>query len=230
MTDKNLEKYKTLVSFLSTVLGKNYEIVLHWLDKKELHIAMIENSHISGRSVDSPLTAFALEMISNKTYQEKDFVTGYKASTKNGTEIQGSTFFIKNEKGALLGLLCINFDPSPYKDLAGKVLELGNISFSRTELFKDRSKSPELPAAGEHEPREMLSENIKDIILSVIDPELLSNKFALNQETKIEVVDQLDKLGIFQLKGAVSQVAEVLHISDPSIYRYLKIIHKKKEK
>ena len=43
----------------------------------------------------------------------------------------------------------------------------------------------------------------------------------LSQEEKIRIVAQLERRGIFRLKGAVAHVSKELHSSPASIYRYL---------
>ena len=43
----------------------------------------------------------------------------------------------------------------------------------------------------------------------------------LTQEEKMEIMDILNRKGVFLLKGSVSHVAQALHSSEASIYRYL---------
>ena len=43
----------------------------------------------------------------------------------------------------------------------------------------------------------------------------------LTQEEKMEIMDILNRKGVFLLKGSVSYVAQALHSSEASIYRYL---------
>lgn len=70
---------------------------------------------------------------------------------------------------------------------------------------------------------EILEETIEGIIYSIVPSDLLDKQTPLNKELKIKIIRQLNEKGIFQIKGAVSQVAKILNISDPSVYRYLKI-------
>ena len=65
---------------------------------------------------------------------------------------------------------------------------------------------------------------------SVIPEETLSSDVNLKPEQKLEIVRELFQKGIFSLKGAVTQVAEVMRVSEPSIYRYLKIIEEENSK
>ncbi|UJF16806.1 PAS domain-containing protein (plasmid) [Jeotgalibaca sp. MA1X17-3] len=223
-----LEQYKMFVLFLEKSLGAQYEIVLHWLEDDGSYIAAIANSHISGRTEQSPLTGFALELIQNEVYLEKDFVTNYQALTKTGSPIQGSTFFIKNQENILLGLLCINVDTSEFRNLSTKILQLANLQSNEPSPTKKGPYSIE-QGLNHSESTEDLSGMIEEVVFSMIDPEKLRGPFTLHQEMKIKIVEELEKKGVFQLKGAVPRVAEALKVSEPSIYRYLKTINKREE-
>ncbi|OQO69296.1 DNA-binding protein [Enterococcus villorum] len=215
--DKNqLALYISLVKFLGQALGENYEVVLHHLEKGHFHIAAIENNHISGRDIDSPVTGFALEIIRSKKYLKQDYVVNYDAQTSNGKKLKGATFFIRNHQNELVGLLCINQDISKYQALSKEILSLVGLT----------SETPITPAIDTlHVPEsvEILEETIEGIIYSVVSPDLLNQQITLNKDLKVEIIRQLNEKGIFQIKGAVSQVAKVLNISDPSVYRYLKM-------
>ncbi|EGF0301941.1 DNA-binding protein, partial [Campylobacter jejuni] len=142
MDEKQKEQFIKLTNFLGQVLGKQYEVVFHVLSKEGAYIAAIANSHVSGRTLESPLSAFASELIQNKKYLEKDFLCDYKALAGKSKLIRGSTFFIKNHD-KLVGILCINHDTSIMRDLICKMIDLekigdmgeilGNISFSQND-------------------------------------------------------------------------------------------------
>nr|WP_301951945.1 PAS domain-containing protein [Campylobacter geochelonis] len=97
MDKKQKEQLGKLVKFLGEVLGQSYEVVLHDITEKGAYIAAIENNHISNRSVNSPLTGFALELLKNEEYKDNDYLINYKAMTKRGNSVRGSTFFIKDD-------------------------------------------------------------------------------------------------------------------------------------
>ncbi|MFT8632944.1 MAG: helix-turn-helix domain-containing protein, partial [Liquorilactobacillus ghanensis] len=67
------------------------------------------------------------------------------------------------------------------------------------------------------------------VIYSIINPSLLKSDISLSQEKKIQICSKLNDRGIFQIKGAISKVAKLLKVSEPSVYRYLKIINEKKQ-
>ena len=51
----------------------------------------------------------------------------------------------------------------------------------------------------------------------------------LTQDEKMEIMDILNRKGVFLLKGSVSYVAKELHSSEASIYRYLGKLNSKSE-
>lgn len=58
MDEGQKQQFIKLTYFLGEVLGEQYEIVFHVITEDGAYIAAIANNHISGRSLDSPLTAF----------------------------------------------------------------------------------------------------------------------------------------------------------------------------
>lgn len=234
MENKKIEKYVSLMQFMGIALGPNYELVLHVIGNESAHIEAIVNNHISGRTINSPLTGFALKLIKEKVYLQCDYVTNYKAISRKGHSIVGSTFFIKDEDNNLEGLLCVNTDYTEYEELSKKILQLANTNLLQRNFTEDKSqfiRSDEKYHTGNlGDVVEILSNDIDDIIAESIDPEILKKSTLLNQKGKIQFVETLESKGVFQLKGAVSHVAKVLDISEPSIYRYLKIINEQKEK
>lgn len=215
MDKQQKKRFANLVEFLGKALGEKYEVVLHNISQEGSSVEAIANNHISGRTVNSPLTGFALELLKNKVYEKEDYLVGYKAMTKQGKNIQGSTFFIKDEK-RILGMLCINYDDSGYQDLADKILKLGNI---QKEISKAQTQPVSTPVetAVEH-----LSESIEDIMASIIEPSMLNSDTILRPEKKQEIVNALYHKGVFNIKGAVLQVSKILNMSEQSVYRYLK--------
>ncbi|AXP09003.1 PAS domain-containing protein [Campylobacter hepaticus] len=215
MDEAQKQQFIKLTHFLGEVLGAQYEIVFHVVAKDGVYLAAIANSHISGRDLNSPLTAFASELIQNKKYLEEDFLCDYKALVGKSKLIRGSTFFIKNHD-KLVGILCINHDTSIMRDLICKMIDLekiddmseilGNITYSHNDSHSI----------------ETLSHSIEDILIQSVDPSYLNSDYQLSIAQKEEIAEKLYEKGIFNIKGAVPIVAKFLKISEPSVYRYLK--------
>lgn len=110
---------------------------------------------------------------------------------------------------------------SAYQGVASDLLKLANLNLGQLIPTAPETTST---VALQEEPVEILTSNIQDIISEIIDPSLLRHNVHLSQEVKIDIVTKLSEKGVFQLKGAVSKVADILCISEPSVYRYLKKI------
>lgn len=222
-----LEEYSIIVDFLSAMFGPNNEIVLHDLQEEEGRIVKIVNGNITGRNIGDGLSKFALEVIKNKVYLEKDYILNYNAVAKSGRLLRSSTFFIK-EDNELIGLLCINFDDHKFKELEDtlqKLVHPDEVIFRR-----------ENPSEDDNEIFETFIDSINDPIKQVLDEYFLNLNIRLDvlplehkkhliksisQRDRIELINALNAKGVFYFKGAVSEVANQLYVSEPTIYRYL---------
>lgn len=224
MNEHTKQNYINLVEFLGNFMGNNCEVVFHLIDPKGSHIAAIINNHISGRSQNAPLTGLALEFMQQGVYKDHDYVANYKGVSKNNTTLKSATYFIKDEHGRLEGMLCFNVDVSSYLDVANILLGMAEVSgiSSLKNSWTNKSVANEVV--------EYFTDSLKDIVYSVVPEETLSSDVNLKPEQKLEIVRELFQKGIFSLKGAVPQVAEVMRVSEPSIYRYLKIIEEENSK
>lgn len=232
LNDEQKELFIKLTHFLGQVLGKSYEVVFHIISKKGSYIAAIENSHISGRTIDSPLTAFASKLLQEKAYLKKDFLCHYKAQTKENKLLNGSTFFIKKGE-KLVGILCINHDTSEIQKAVHKIIEIENLSGFGEITASLMSDSGESSSFGESpQPQnaqisiENLSHNIEDILAQSIDLNYLKSGFTLSAMQKNDIIKNLYQKGIFNIKGSLYIVAKLLKISEPSVYRYLNKLKK----
>ena len=217
-----LKHYKQFVKFLSIIMGKDFEIILYWIDQSQVSIAAIENNHISGRTLDSPITEFGMSLIKNKVYLKQDYVTHFNSINHKNVQLSSSTFFIKNENDTLFGMLGINHDQSKAHDIVQKLDEIKQLICPLT----DEMDSEQAMSSNETWSTQILSDNIEEIVYSIISPEIIHADVNLSQDLKVNIVRTLDQRGIFAMKGAVTTVADILQISEPSVYRYLKMIEK----
>ncbi len=217
-----LHQFSKLTEFLGRALGPDYEVALHDLTDKDCSIVAIANNHISGREIGAPLTNVALKIIADRSYLTSDYRVHYRGVSADGKMLRSSTFFLKDEAGALVGLLCINFDDSRYKSISDSILGLchpdafleTNFLFDEHRLIDQRL--PENPESFQHTPRGVAGTEVATVLR---DLNVAAER--LTQEEKMEVVGVLESRGVFLLKGAVKDVAEALCCSPASVYRYL---------
>lgn len=205
------------MNFFGEIFGTHHEFVLHVLDPDGgSHVGHIVNGEISGRSMNSPLTDYAKKLIEDKVYLKKDYVVNYVGEGPKGKKFRSSTLFIKNSKGELQGLLCINFDAEIYRKVAKDVLNLANLSWDIAYI----DKKTEL-----EQPVERLTDNIQNIIYSVIDQDILESGAQLSPVQKKLAISKLKEYGVFDVKGTINEVAKVMGMSESSVYRYLHVIN-----
>jgi predicted transcriptional regulator YheO len=204
------------MNYFGEILGSNYEFVLHVLNPNGgSHIGHLVNGHLSERSLDSPLTNYAKKLISEKVYLEKDFVTDYVGEGPRGKKFRSSTLFIKDSEGQIQGLLCINFDADVYRKVAKDILKLVNLGLDIEHIEKE---------SDQEQPVEKLTDNIRHIIYSVIDKEILESGAQLSPEQKRQAIAKLKESGVFEIKGTINEVAEIMGMSESSVYRYHQMI------
>ena len=222
MKENSLQQFVKLVPFLGSMLGPDYEIVLHDLTKNHPSVIAIANRHVSGRDMGAPLTNRALQMLADKSYTQQDWDLNYRGQTENGKVLRCSTFFIKDENGEPIGLLCINFDDSRYRDLSERIFALCHPDEYATKNISIHA-APSKSAAEDNE-----QENFYNSISSAIDDALIAVMNStqvpaerLTQDEKVKILQLLEERGIFMLKGVIPIIAQKLASSPASIYRYL---------
>ena len=65
-----------------------------------------------------------MQIIAERAYETQDWKLNYRGVSAKGRILRCSTLFIKDERGALVGLLCINFDDSHFRELSERVFAL----------------------------------------------------------------------------------------------------------
>ena len=206
-----LKKYIPLVDFLAEVFGDDAEVVLQDVSDFNNSVISIRNNHISGRKLGAPATNLVLKVM-NGNFTDKNYVTNYRGVSAVGKVVRSSTYFIKDDKNVVVGMLCINIDIDKLVQLKN---HLDGILKQPEEIFEKTTERFSVSAEG------LASDSIETILEeSGISPERMS------QEEKMEVVYKLDKNGVFLVKGSICKVASVLNVSNATIYRYLSKIRR----
>jgi len=204
------------MNYFGAILGPNYEFVLHVLNPDGgSHIGHIVNGELSGRTLNGPLTNYAKKLISEKVYLEKDHIVDYVGEGPRGKKFRSSTLFIKDSEGQLQGLLCINIDVDVYRKVAKDVLKLANLSID-IEQFEMKTE--------QEQPVEKLHDNVRNIIYTVIDKDILDSGAQLSPEQKKLAISKFKEYGVFDIKGTINEVADIMGMSESSVYRYLQLI------
>ncbi len=185
-------------------------------------IIAIANSHISGRKLGAPLTNMSLSILRDKSYEHTDYHLHYYSINVNGKDLRSSTFFIK-DSGKLIGLLCINFDDSRYRDVCDRILSLCHPDLFVTDVLAQPLPESEDDMSARSSP-EKFRNSADAVALDAINRELERMGVTpeqLTPEKRLQVIAALESGGLFLLKGAVKSAAASLHCSPASVYRYI---------
>jgi len=210
-----VQRYLPFIDYLAEVLGKDTEIVLHDIKDMDCSVVAIRNNHISGRNVGAPATNLVLKIIKEGKHNNLDFLSNYRGISESGKTLKSSTYFIRNEKHSIVGMLCINIDTEKFvrfKDYLETIIAIPEkVDDSRVvERFSSSVA-------------ELAFDSIRNVIGNAGIP-----SGRMSQEEKIKIVQELYDNGVFLLKGTISEIAKQLATSEATIYRYLNKIKKGK--
>lgn len=199
------ERFIPMVKGVAETFGTNCEVVLHDFSLKPNSIIAIENGHVTGRGIGSPMTEASLQKVSKGDTEHDIF--NYTGKSAEGRVLKSSTMFIRDDDGEAIGCFCINFDMTELV-VAKNVIE----EIMKTDQgSKDKSDS---------ESGNKINDVLTDIVLNTIE-EAGKPVAYLSKEEKVEIVKKLDGQGAFLIKGAIDYVAKVLCVSRYTIYNYL---------
>ena len=222
MTDSQLHYFTKVAEFIGRVIGPDYEVALHDISDRGGSIVALANGHISGRSIGSPVSDRLRAIIDNHIYEDEDFILHEYGLTPSGKVLCSSSMFIKDVNGDLIGVMCINFDDSRYRELSQKVFNLCHPDALVDTNFRfDASKVPSKVAGSRHSKLQSIPDgSAYDIIVSELkkqnlDPERMSLK------DKMNFLSSIDSKGVFLIKGAVKDAAEIFGCSQATMYRHL---------
>ncbi len=203
-----LSSYANIAEGIAKMFGKHCEVALHSLEDTNHSLIKIINGHITGRKVGAPLTDLALEVLTNSERNGEEVIGPYYSTTPSGKTLRSVTILIRNKKNTLIGFLCINFDLScPLTDLA-EFISIDREHNSRgEEIIEHFSGSVE----------DLLKELYKEYSTQ------LSKVTGLSPMEKNKlIVSNIYKKGIFNLKGSIETLAQIMGLSKYTVYNYVR--------
>lgn len=219
-----LKHYIHLIEYLAAVLGPDYEVTLHDISDPEQSVVAIANGHISGRTLGSPLTSKIKNALESGVPDNQDYISNYTAVVaENGKMVRSSAFFIRDEYGAVIGILSITFDDSRYRELSDKILQLRHPDeFVKTHFSYNQEKAAmeTVPGAYAENFQDSISLAAEATIAKIVEQTGVPVE-RLTADEKIKIVAVLEEQGVFMMKNAVALVSKHLGCSKATVYRYL---------
>jgi selenocysteine lyase/cysteine desulfurase/predicted transcriptional regulator YheO len=176
------------VTGLATMLGPGNEVVLHDLARLPDSIIAVAGD-LTHRTPGGPMTDLLLGLVRRGTTQD---LVDYETHGPDGRPIRSSTMFLRDERGAAIGCLCVNSEGPP-----------GTATGEHRETFPPDVDSLQ---------RYLIDRAITKIGIPVE---------YMKKRHKSTVVRELDESGYFLIKDAVDHLAAELDVTRYTIYNYL---------
>lgn len=209
-----LRPYVQIVGGLARILGDDCEVLLHDVSKLERSIVACANEYITGRPIGSPMSVYGLELLNSEKFSENDGTYTYMARANNGALIRCGVISLRDDRGEVIGLLCIHFDTAKAQ-VAREWIE---------RMFAVGGQSAPNEPVNEFfglELEDVFKNTLQEVRISLDKP-----LYSLSKGEKKEVIRSLIEKGFFMMKGAVEYVAGEMGNSKFTIYAYMREIEK----
>ncbi len=215
-----LLSFAPVVKGIAKMFSTDCEVLLHDTSNLENSIIMIENGHVTGRKVGSPMTDLGLYFLQSDLFKDTDFIANYQTENKYGKKLKSTTIFIRDKKKKIIGFLCINYALDHLSEIRKKIDDFCTVN-------NDVDKN----VFNNEEKEEIFTDNLDDLLERVFikAQEKVGKPIEkMQKDDKLEVVRYLQKKGVFLIKGNIDKIAKRLNVSRYTIYNYLSEIKPEK--
>jgi predicted transcriptional regulator YheO len=198
-----LKNTEAIASCLNKFFGDAIEVVVHDFSDPNHSIRAIYGN-LTGRRIGDPVP----ERLRRRITDDRD-MHNYPAETKDGRPLKASTVFLRDGLGVVIGALSINYD------LTEALLIQNSLErFSRRVSTEESEGVVPIGEVGIGTQVEQVFRETTDLIGRPVP--------LMNRSQKIQLVHDLERRGIFLIKGAVDEVARLLGVSRYTVYNYRK--------
>ena len=216
----NFKSLIQLLPFFGAAFSPDTEIVL--CDTEQILFAV--NPFTERMTPGNPLGDMERSFLEDGTYETRDSVINYRALLPSRERLRSSTYFLKNEDGSLAGFLTIKIPVEKMLILRDSIDAFINGAVqspvgSRSVQNQKDTSPPDLLNRYEG-----VTVMVEDIVHTIIDEYLTAFNVPAERLTSTErqkIVQELDRRGVFLVKGSITEVAHMLKCSEVTIYRYL---------
>lgn len=201
--DDLLDFLETCCDAIAACFGDQCEVVVHDLTQPAHTIVYIANGHVTGRKVGDSMQSSFMESLMRGRQTSESFVN-FLFTTHQGRQLRATSVIIRNDSGAPIGALSINYDVTALKMAADSISQVLNLV------------QPTLPRAFPNDFNEILEMFLEEAAQTIGRPVAYMGK-----EDKVQVVGFLHRRGAFQLRDSVARVAAFLGVSRYTVYNYL---------
>lgn len=211
-----LKAYIPIANLIVKTFGKSCEVVLHDLTQPQNSVVYAANGDVTGRKIGQSFDHLIKMVLLNKDFKD-DYVVNYFFETENGKKIKSSSALIRDDKGVVIGMLCLNYD-----------LTLSHLLIEELEGFLGNTSSNE---KGKKTEEHILDQDIMSTLDSIIEQifkNTVKNNEKITRKKSLEIIRFMDEKGIFLVKGSIDKVANLMGVSKVTVYSYLDVIKGKR--
>ena len=199
-----LDILKRMAEGVVAVVGPHCEVVVYDFDDLE-HAVVAVTGNVTGRKPGAPVPD--LLFTSEALHQDIPDKLNYR--TRLGSRnLQSSLIWIRNDVDDPVGAIGVNID---YTDLL-QARDLIDKVATSTQHVADLVVS------------DTFAKDLDDLIgISIVEflrQEDIPDVETMGQEDKLRLIQAVEERGLFKIRGAVNQVADLLNVSRATIYNY----------
>ena len=201
-----LEHYVKAGELIAEMFAPYLEVIIHDLQTPEHSIIAIFNNHITGRKIGDGTSDIGYKKLEDEL---PDKIVNYNNQSPSGSDLKSSSLTIRNKDDEIIGSMGLNFDLSSFVNIK--------------EFFENFTKTFTLDNLPKRE--EFFMWSVKDEIQQALNKFIISNGLqgkVLNRKDKLNVVGHMKKEGHINKKGAISILSQLLAITRPTLYKYIK--------
>jgi len=210
-----------LIAGLGKHFGPNCEFVVHDYESDDVHtIVSIVNGDVTHRKVGDPASGVGLRILQGTAISngETDGLFNYVTQTREGRVLKSSTIYLKNDRGKIIGSLCVNYDITEMQAAFSAMSEFLNTEDQPNKIYEaDKTVSGDID--------DLLVRMITDSINYIGKPVAQMSK-----QDKIEGIGLLQSRGAFKIQHSADIVAQYYNVSKYTVYNYLGQIANKEER
>ena len=201
-----LEHYIKSGEVIAEMFAPYLEVIIHDLQTPEHSIIAIFNNHITGRKIGDGTSDIGYKKLEDKL---PDKIVNYNNQSPSGADLKSSSLTIRNRDDEIIGSMGLNFDLSSFVNVK--------------EFFEIFTKTITLDNLPKQE--EFFRWTVKDEIQQALNKYIASHDLqgkVLNRKDKLNVVAYMKKEGHINKKGSISILSELLAVTRPTLYKYIK--------
>lgn len=213
---------RAVVPMLASAAGPHLEVVLHDVGRPEASVIAIANGHISNRAVGSSVLegpqndrgfAAATTAVSEHGAVHT-VVDDYYTVLASGRQLKSASAIFRDSTGVPFATLCLNADISTFQ-----------VAHAWLEQMLKPIRDMEAPPVAQGAPQ--MDTLMQEIISDAVPLPAGVPPAAMTREDKIQAVREMQRRGLFIVKGGVERAAAALHVSRFTVYNYMEELRRR---